>query len=196
MTNAPTIETKGMTLEEFIRRSDEEGRFELIDGGIQPKMPTVLGHGSIIDTLSWLLNTLIRTHKLGKLFVEAPYVTRYDSHWVKGCLVPDLMFVSALRYDAYRTEESDWAAKPLILVPDFVIEVVSPNDAYNALEDKVRRYMAEGVRMVWVVDPQNKMVAVRLLHSNIQTYYEGEMPIGGGDVLPQLAICANDIFGE
>lgn len=194
MTEAVITPTQGMTLEEFVRRSHEEGRFELIDGEILPKMPTVLGHGSLIDTLAWLLNTLIRTHQLGKLFIEAPYVTQYDSHWVKGCLVPDLMFVSAARYDAYRAQDPDWANKPLLLVPDLVVEVVSTNDSYPALENKVRRYLAEGVRMVWLVDPQNQTVAVRRSGSSVQTYYDGTTVIDGGDVLPHLTLTPQAIF--
>jgi Uma2 family endonuclease len=56
---------------------------------------------------------------------------------------------------------------------DLAIEVVSPNDLYNEVFDKVQEYLAAGFGVVWVVAPALKIVTVyrqdetiALLHAN------------------------------
>ncbi len=41
----------------------------------------------------------------------------------------------------------------LRIAPDLAIEVISPNDVFSKVSDKIRLYLDNGVRMVWVVDP-------------------------------------------
>ncbi len=44
--------------------------------------------------------------------------------------------------------------------PDLAIEVVSPNDLAYDVAEKVREYLAAGVRLVWVIDPHSRIVQV------------------------------------
>ena len=46
------------------------------------------------------------------------------------------------------------------IVPDFVVEVVSPNDSASAVQAKVEDWMKAGTRLVWVVYPETCSVAV------------------------------------
>lgn len=70
MTDAPAV-VKGMTMEEFIRRSDQEGPFELIDGEIKPKMPNVFGHGKLANHLAFLINVFTVFKKNGRGFCRS-----------------------------------------------------------------------------------------------------------------------------
>jgi Uma2 family endonuclease len=184
-----------MTLEEYIRRFDQEGPFEVINGAIVPKMPTVLGHNDLADNLVWALNSYIRPRNLGKVYAEAPFVLIYDSNWVSGSLVPDIMFVLQSRLTHYQENDPDWKNKPLVMAADLAIEIISPNDSYTEINAKVGRYLQDGVQLVWVIDPQRRTVTVHTQGSNQQTLLSGEDVLTGGAVLPSFEISLPEIFG-
>ena len=181
-----------MTLEEFARLYEQEGPFELIDGERRLLMPPVAIHGFTIRALFLLLYNFCVTHNLGEVITEMPFVLTYDSNWVKGSRVPDLMFFAAARWQQYTQTTPDWQGKPFVIVPDLAVEVVSQNDQYTDIQDKVDRYLADGVRLVWVVDPQRLRVGV----------YDGQHYVSlsvdenltGGDVLPGLSIALKTLF--
>ncbi len=194
MTDAAAVSAGVMTLDEFIRRSDQEGPFEILDGEIVPKMATVMGHGNVADNLSWAFNQHIRPTALGKVYTEAPYVLSYTQNWVKGARIPDLMFVSAERLKAYQESEPEWQSKPLVMVPDLVVEIVSPNDTFNDIDKRVIRYLSDGVKLIWVVNPQTKTVVVHTLGSEQQQKLSGDATLTGGGVLPDFQLKLSDLF--
>ncbi|MBC7809781.1 MAG: Uma2 family endonuclease [Burkholderiales bacterium] len=194
MAVAPTITTAGMTIEDFIRRYDSVGPFELIEGEIIPVSPTVLGHNVCTRTVLLVVHDHAVKHNLGEAFSEAPFVLEYTSNWVTGSRVPDVMFVSAARMTAYKQQTPDWASKPLILVPDLVVEVVSPGDKYSEVEEKVARYLDDGVKLIWVVNPQTQTVNVYTLGNSQFTRLTAADMLDGGDVLPEFKLAIKDIF--
>jgi Uma2 family endonuclease len=190
------VSTAVMTMEEFIRRSDQEGPFEIINGEIVSRMPTVFGHGEIANLIGTLLNQLAGDQ--GKAYVEVTFIypDDYDANWVRGSRIPDVMFIRTERLDAYKTANPDWRGKPLMLVPDLVVEVVSPTDQYSDVQAKVQRYLADGVRLVWVFDPQTKTVTA---YSRTQEGYRVRAfnesdTLDGGDVIAGLSINLKEIF--
>lgn len=68
---------------------------------------------------------------------------------------PDISFIQAARLAA-EDEPEGWAR----IAPDLAVEVVSPNDLFEAVSIKVREYLAAGVRLVWVIDTATQMVYV------------------------------------
>ncbi len=193
MTDAATVSAGVMTLDEFIRRYDQEGPFEILDGEIVPKMPNVFGHSVVIKKVFVALLPY-EQQGYGEVFPETTFVLLDIADWVKGSRIPDLLFVSAGRLEAYRATRQDWQQKPLILVPDLVVEVVSPNDSYTEIGKRIVRYFEDGVRMVWVVDPQLKQVIVHVPDSDQQTKLSGNDVLTGGDVLLNFTLKLSDLF--
>jgi Uma2 family endonuclease len=181
-----------MTLEEFIRLYDRDNRFELIDGERIPLMPTVAIHSVFIRTMFLILYQHAVAHTLGEVFTETTFVLMHGSAWVKGSRVPDLLFISAAKWEQYTTETPDWEGKPIAALPDLVVEIVSPNDLYSDIQARVDRYLADGVALVWVVDPGR---AVVLTYAVGQYHTLGkDETLTGGDVLPGLAIPLKELF--
>jgi Uma2 family endonuclease len=147
-----------MSLEEFVRLYETEGAFELIDGERIPQMPPVALHGWMLRQLFLALYNHCFSHQLGEIFTEMPFVEVYSSGWVKGALVPHLMFFSRAKWEAYTAQTPDWKSKPFLIIPDLAVEVVSKNDSYPDIQDKVERYLTLGVQLVWVVDPHRARV--------------------------------------
>jgi Uma2 family endonuclease len=62
------------------------------------------------------------------------------------------------------------------LAPDLAVEVVSPNDFYSEVDEKVSEYLRAGVKVVWIVDPAARVVAVaRVDGANRRLYEDDEL---------------------
>jgi Uma2 family endonuclease len=186
----------GMTIDEFIRLYDEEGPFELIDGERVPVSPTTFGHVSLVQRFVLLLTDSTIARHVGEAFPEAPYTTGSpdEPNWVKGSLVPDVMFIRADRLTTYKQANPNWKDQPLALVPEFVIEIVSPNDRYSDINKKVERYLSDGVKLVWVVDPQRKAIAVHEAGKAQSTTFMAGQTLTCGEVIPGFKIPLDSIF--
>jgi Uma2 family endonuclease len=113
---------------------------------------------------------------------------------VKGSRVPDIMVYERARFDAYCAEHPDWLDKPFILVPDLCIEVVSRNDQYSEVNEKVEAYLADGVRLVWVFDPQTRTVTIRTQGSATATILHADDTLDGGTVVSGFSVRVGDVF--
>jgi Uma2 family endonuclease len=70
---------------------------------------------------------------------------------------PDLAFISHERWPLERRAPMAAAWE---VVPDLAVEVVSPTNTANDVQDKVRDYCRAGVRLLWVVYPLHGLVQV------------------------------------
>lgn len=133
---------------------------------------------------------------MGEAFVEVTFIRPqdFDSNWVRGSRVPDVTYFAQERIEAYQQVVQDYDAKPLMLIPDLVIEVVSLNDSYTDINDKVKRYLQDGVRLVLVVDAQVKTIAVHVPDSNQITYLSGDAVLSGGEVIPGFELKLSELF--
>jgi len=77
--------------------------------------------------------------------------------------------------------------------PDLAIEVISPNDYYEEIEDKVSEYLGAGVRLVWVITPSAKTVLVRRPNKTC-TALDVSDTLSGEDVLPGFTCPVADLF--
>jgi Uma2 family endonuclease len=182
----------GMALDEFIQRYDQ-APFELIEGEIVPKMPTVSRHNQLAKRF-FVIMLPFEQQGLGEVFQEATYILLDSPQWVKNSRIPDVMFVSAEKMARFRREIPDAANKPYILIPDLVIEIVSPTDQYSEISRRVKRYLSDGVRLIWVVDPETCEIAVHRLGSDQQVNLSGDAVLDGGDVLSGFSIRLAEIF--
>jgi Uma2 family endonuclease len=72
------------------------------------------------------------------------------------------------------------------------VEIVSPNDTYSKVTEKVDLYLEDGVRMVWVIDPQRSKVTVYT--ADQQTTLGEEHTLSGGDVIPGFELTIRALF--
>jgi Uma2 family endonuclease len=186
----------GMPLAEFLRLSTQEGEFELIDGERIAKLPTVAGHSYATRETFLAVHVFAKANQLGEAFSETTFILpdAYDSDWVKGSRIPDVMFIPAETLAAYRSQAQNWSERPYPIVPSLTVEVVSPTDSYSDVDAKVDLYRADGVPLIWVVDPQRRKVAVYENGSEQPTFYHPGGILSGGEVLPGFTLPVSDIF--
>jgi Uma2 family endonuclease len=68
---------------------------------------------------------------------------------------PDASWVKKTRLAILTSEQKK---RFLPLCPDFVIELRSPSDGLQALQDKMQEYMDNGASLGWLIDPQIRRV--------------------------------------
>ena len=194
MSDAPLTKIEYLMMDDFIRRFDQEGPFELIDGEIIPKMPSISVHTKTVKRI-FLLLLPFEEKGLGEVFQEATFVLTDNPQWVRGSRIPDVMFVSKARLARFAEEIPDADDKPYILVPELVVEVVSPTDNYSDINKKVKRYLNDGVLIVWVVDPQTREIMVFRQGSKQQTILSGDDELTAAEILPGFSVKVAEIFG-
>ena len=57
--------------------------------------------------------------------------------------------------------------------PDFIIEIISPNNSKRDIKDKFEIYQNHGVREYWIVNPNDEIVNVFLLDKNGKFQFSG-----------------------
>lgn len=183
-----TIETKPalLTAEDLLRLDSEGVRGELIQGELHETMPAGLNHGRIVMKLGALQMNFILPRSLGVLAgSDSGVLLECDPDTVRE---PDLAFTLAARlppdgpYDGYAE-----------VVPDLVVEVVSPSDRPREVADKVAMWLSHGVRLVWVVCPENRTIEVHRSAAEVQTPGERDA-LDGLDVLPGFSCSASAVF--
>lgn len=188
---ATTITT--MSLQAFMQRFDRDGAFELIDGKIVPvPLATNVGRTYTGANLHWLVSQYARPRNLGRLLSNMPYVLTRRDKWVVGSRLPDALFITIDRLTAYQFEYPEWQSKPLLLVPDLTVEIVSPDDRYVEIEQRVDLYRADGVRLVWVINARAQTVTVTSA-GGLQRL-SADDTLDGGDVIPGFQARVGDLF--
>lgn len=184
----------GMSLDDFLAEM-EQSPFELIDGEKKTVMPTVLGPGDFAILLYDIIRFFLRDKQiLGKLLHEITFILpdSHDNQWVKGSRIPDLMFYSGTRYADYISNTPDYYGRLLPLVPDLVVEIVSPTDSFSDVDKKIALYLQDGVQLIWVINPQQKTIGVYSMTQTLRL--SGDSVLTGGEVLAGFELKLTELF--
>ncbi|MBF2083066.1 Uma2 family endonuclease [Thermoleptolyngbya sp. C42_A2020_037] len=97
---------------------------------------------------------------------------------------PDAAWVELSRWQALTPEQR---RKFPPIAPDFVIELRSPTDDLELLRAKMQEYMDAGVRLGWMLNPQEQQVEI---YRQGQPKEVRELPteLSGEDVLPGFVL--------
>ena len=179
----PATATQLITAMEFAAMEDDGNLYELVRGELFEMSLPNGEHCQIQFQIAWLLKNLVTPNKLGWVGGEAGIITERDPDTVRG---PDVYFYSITRL-----------AKPpksfIEVPPDIAVEVLSPSDTKPSVRRKVREYLDAGVRLVWVVDPEDKTVMVYSGSMRGVEYDEADT-LDGGNVLPGFTCKVADFF--
>jgi Uma2 family endonuclease len=82
---------------------------------------------------------------------------------------PDAAWIEAVRWNALSKADQNRFSP---ICPDFVVELRSQTDDLSKLEAKMERWIANGVQLGWLIDPENRTVSVYRPHEQpeILTY--------------------------
>ena len=190
MTTATKPKTKParklLTADDLLRLDAQGVCGELIRGALIETMPAGREHGQIVMNLGAELRNYIKPRKLGVLVGSDSGVwLERDPDTVRE---PDIAFFSAEKspLDERVTGYAE-------VVPDLVVEVVSPSDSRSAVNDKALMWLRYGARLVWVVHPDARVVDVHREGHPVAALGESES-LDGLDALPGFSCPVREIF--
>jgi Uma2 family endonuclease len=177
------LKTVNLSDEQFYQlcHDNDEWRLEqTAQGGliIMPPVGAISGNRESdlnADLVIWNRHT-----KLGKVFSSSTIFTLPNG----AKRSPDVAWIAKERWDALPLEEQEKFAK---ICPDFVIELRSRTDSLTQLQAKMEEYLANGVRLGWLIDPMSQQVAIYRPNQAVEII---SLPttLSGENVLPGLTL--------
>ena len=138
--------------EQFERLSNGRG-LELIDGVVTEKtMGTEAG--SVNALISHHLNLVVLPARLGRV-IDSEGMYRCFPRRPGRVRKPDVSFILQARLPGGRVPIGS-----VDIRPDIAVEVISPKDEYEAVDDKIADYFDAQIPLVWVVAPRTRTVLV------------------------------------
>ena len=189
MTTATATKTASglITADDLLRLSSDGVRGELIRGALSETTPTGHEHGQIAARLVVRLGNFVQPRKLGILTVSDSGVQlEHDPDTVRE---PDVAFFSA-----EKSPPDERVTGYAQVAPDLAVEIVSPSDRLPAVNDKALMWLRYGVRLVWVVRPDERRVDVHRDGHPVVALTESDA-LDGLDVLPGFSCPVREIFG-
>jgi Uma2 family endonuclease len=178
---------KLFTAEELLCLPTVGRRLELVQGKVYEMAPAGGRHGHIAGTALILVGSHVRKNQLGRVFTaETGFILRRDPDTVRA---PDVSFVPQ-----DRMKEEDIPDGYIDVVPDLVVEVVSPSDRRREVREKVEEWLRAGVRLAWVIYPVTRSADVYRSPDDISHLSEDDV-LDGEDVVPGFACRLGELFG-
>lgn len=177
-----------MTADELMRLPDDGQRHELVRGELRTMPPGGWEHGcESIKVAASLAPYGIRRKLGGVAGADTGFRLRTEPDTVR---VPDLAFVRRERLPTGAVGRGYFLG-----APDLAVEVISPNDLYTEVDEKVAEWLEHGAAMVLVVNPRRKAVAVHRLGQPVLILGEDDT-LDGADVVPGWTMAVREIFDE
>jgi Uma2 family endonuclease len=179
--------TVGLTDEQFYQLcvANEQWQLELTAEGELIIMPPTGGESGISNAgLTAKLYNWNEQTQLGKVF-DSSTEFRLPSGAKRS---PDVSWVIRERWETLPREDRKRFPP---LCPDFVVELRSESDSLEQLRSKMREYLANGIRLGWLIDPQTPLVEIYRPSQDVETInfsFDEPPTLSGEDVLPEFVL--------
>ena len=175
---------KDMSLDQFLGLPEEEPGFEYEDGRITQKVSPQGQHGRVQLGLGALIDQFGIPRKAALAFSElrATYGDR--------SYVPDL---SIYRWSRLSFTANGKVANKQSGLPDFVVEIVSPDQSVTALVRHCLWYVPHGVGVALLIDPDDESV-LSFRPNQVTASLMGSDRIDLDDLLPGFGLTVQAVF--
>ena len=127
-----------------------------------------------------------RQTKLGVVFDSSTGFTLPNS----AKRSPDVSWIEISRWrELSRTQQRKFAP----IAPDFVLELLSPNDRLSDIQSKMQEYRSCGVNLGWLIYPDEKRVEIYRLGQTVEVLIEPQT-LSGEELMPGLTVELREIF--
>jgi Uma2 family endonuclease len=187
VTKMSTVQQRLLTAGEFfdLPEPTDGSVQELVRGEVVTMPGPGFEHGEVQVNVAFAIKGYLKPNPIGRVVSESGTITERNPDTVRG---PDVSFYSKERIplDARVVKYPEQS-------PDLCVEIVSPSNTKRRLREKIKEYFVAGVRMVWLVDPEDRSVTVLRAPDEGRLLYEGAT-LDGGDVLPGFSCKVADLF--
>lgn len=182
-----SVATRLITAEEYFQMPPppDGSKMELVRGELVTVCRPGFRHGLRQLRIGGILDHFGRSTRHGRAVVETGVVVERDPDTVRG---PDVSYWSAERLP-FDQEPEGYRE----IAPDLGVEVLSPYNKMARIREKMAEFFKSGVRMVWIVDPEDRKVTVYRSMDEGRTFHENAT-VTGEDVLPGFSCRVADFF--
>jgi Uma2 family endonuclease len=170
--------------EQFLKWEPNDGfKYEWNDGALIKFQKMNKKHLKLLKKLARLFLTTKAHSAGGELIYEQDVM-------LTGIQLrrPDLAYFSSEQIDNSDSPDSE---EP---IPEFVIEVISTTDQLTAVKAKLKQYFQNGVKVAWLIYPDDKLVEVYSGFKTVQICSDKDI-CSAKPVLDDYDIAAEDLFG-
>ncbi|MFB2977660.1 Uma2 family endonuclease [Microseira sp. BLCC-F43] len=105
---------------------------------------------------------------------------------------PDAAWV---RLDRWQALTSEQRKKFVPLCPDFVVELASPSDELEDIREKMLEYLANGLRLGWLIDPSTQTVEIYRPNQPVEILNQ-PATLSGENILPEFVLNLTGILTD
>ena len=183
----PEVKPKAEVTPDELLAMPDGGHYELIDGELKERLVGALSNLIALE-IGGILRNHCRQHDQGWLFAAELGYRCFP--WKPGKVRrADVTYIRRARYSWQQLTQDGFITIP----PDLAVEVVSPNDLVNELEEKVEEYLRAGVQLLWVVHPDIQAVQVYRADGTTGRFRAYD-ELSGEDVIPGFRCKVDDFF--
>ena len=176
---------KVFTIRDLNRIQKETGKnYYLIKGKLIEVMPGSLHHGIIAQTAARILGNYVHENDLG---FSVAAETGFKLPIPNTVIAPDFGFIAKERLpkDYSRKGYGD-------VMPDFIVEVKSPNDSLTKSLTKINLWLEAGVKLAWLINPETETITSFSQNEVVQ--YKGDEVISAEPILKKFRKKTSDFF--
>ncbi|HYN84323.1 MAG TPA: Uma2 family endonuclease, partial [Pyrinomonadaceae bacterium] len=171
--------------DELLKLPRGRARYELVKGELMTTELNGAERGAVAARLMMRLGRHIKEHQPGVGFAAGGFLLATDPDTVRAA---DIAFVRR-----EKIPERDITEKYRPGAPDLVVEVLSPEDSFDDVSEKVDGWPAAGALAVWIVSPKRRNVTVYRSLTDVTVLSEAD-ELDGGEVVPGFRCRVAEIF--
>ena len=178
--------TRPVTADDLLRMPRDGFRYELVRGELKKMPPAGHDRGEYALSIGASLRAHARANRLGRAYAaETGFKLESDPDHVRA---PDAAFIRRERSEEARGTPGFFPGPP-----DVAVEVMSPNDRYTEVDEKVADWLDAGTLAVVVVNPRGRTVKVHRSATDVTVLSEADT-LDVGDVVPGWRMAVKEIF--
>ena len=138
------------TIDDLLRMPKDGRKYELVDGEIVVS-PAGMRHSEIAAKISYIIATFLEKSPIGKVYGADLGIILPN----ENLRSPDVTFVRNEKLPEGKSPEGFGE-----MVPDLIVEVLSPSESLTQVGRKIGEFLECGVPLVWLIDPATETVTV------------------------------------
>jgi Uma2 family endonuclease len=181
-----TPQKKVWTDEEFMALPNDGHRYEIVSGELIDMGNSGALHGYVCSLLLAALIGYILPQKLGVILDSSTTFKMKNGNKRS----PDIAFFAKERLPGMTELPTGF----LDGAPDLAVEVLSPGNTVEEIDDKIVEYFENGARLVWVISPNQHYVLVYRSAQEPDRLLKSADFLDGEEVIPGFTFSVANLF--
>lgn len=180
-----TVHAKTHTPADLLKMPDASG-IELVNGELVEKPVSALS--ALVEVkISSRLEIFCQTQRTAVVLSSTNGIRCFpdDPNKVRK---PDVSVFKTDRFTREHLEEGF-----VSIAPDLAVEVISSHDEFTEITEKIEEYLAAGVPLVWIIDPENEIAYVHRKDGSVAKLHKHD-ELSGETILPGFTCKIADLL--